>query len=398
MSKNTDNKEYYSPSIKINMGDGYIKETGESSIYAVVYINRKRVKFNTGVSVDPTFFDSFSGQIMNTHPRYSDFNLLINDVRSRLTEIFIRYRLQHAPLSPGRLRKEFKNRNTSLDFYKFLESTIQERIPELSYSSIKQHNVLLSKLREYRPALTFAEIDQEFLMKFNRWMISVKKNSVNTRYNNFKNLKVYLNIARRQGIITINPMDSYSPVRKVQPERYFLTEDQVRGLKALYEKQVLSANDQRILRHFLFMCFTGLRISDLLAIHMEDVVKDMLVFTAYKTRERKPAATKIPLCRFAMQLIKDECPNRLYGPVFNCFAEQTMRRRIKEIVKVAGIHMDLSLHAGRHTFATLFLKKTKNIAALQKLLGHTKIEQTMVYAHILTEDIENEMQKAFSHF
>lgn len=80
------------------------------------------------------------------------------------------------------------------------------------------------------------------------------------------------------------------------------------------------------------------------------------------------------------------------------FTEQTMRKRIKEIVKVEKIQKDLSLHTGRHTFATMFLKKTRNIAALQKLLGHTKIEMTMVYAHILTEDIEEEILNAFGDF
>lgn len=383
------------PTVKISFGDNYIKENGEASIYAVVYLKRKKLKFHTGVSVDPAHFDMESGKILRTHPRASDYNLLIDSTRSRLNDIFIRYRLQYRDLSPTLLRKEYKNYSKHIDFHAFLDAAIKDRKGELSLSSIKQYYVLAEKLKEFQTVLHFADIDEAFISKFNRWLINKKKNSVNTRFNTFKNFKTFLNIARRQRLINSNPLEAYNPVKKVDSDRVFLDEQEVRALKDLYLRNYLKETDQRILRHFLFMCVTGLRISDLKSVMMEDIQKDILIFTAYKTRERKPAATKIPLCRFARQLIQDEAPHRLYGQVFNCFAEQTMRKRIKEIVKVEKINKDLSLHTARHTFATMFLRKTKNMAALQKLLGHTKIEMTMIYAHILTEDIEEEMNNAF---
>ena len=57
----------------------------------------------------------------------------------------------------------------------------------------------------------------------------------------------------------------------------------------------------------------------------------------------------------------------------------------------AKILKHLSFHSGRHTFATLFLKKTNNLAALQKLLGHSNISMTMVYAHLASEDLKREI-------
>jgi integrase/recombinase XerD len=386
------------PTVSLCHGDGYTRENGEATVYAVVYINRRKIRFNTGVTVPPEFYDQATGKVIRAHPMSSDYNLMINSTRARLSDIFVKYRLQYKDITPSLLRKEFKSYSKHIDFHSFLQHAIKERRGEITASSIKQHDVLASKLMEYSPDLTFAQIDEDFLVKFNRWLINKKKNSPNTRHNAFKNLKTYLNIARRKQLITHNPLEAYSPVKRVTPEREFLSEEELRKLQKLYARNYLNKTDHRILRHFLFMCFTGLRISDLKAVQMEDIHKDLLIFTAYKTRERKPAATKIPLCRFALQLIKDESPHRLHGPVFKTFTEQTMRKRIKEIVKVEKIQKDLSLHTGRHTFATLFLKKTRNIAALQKLLGHTKIEMTMVYAHILTEDIEQEIQRAFSDF
>ncbi len=386
------------PGISLSWGDGYKKDNGEATIFAIVYVNRKKVRFNTGLSVLKEEFDSETWTVLPTHEYASDYNLILGSVKARLNEIFIRYRLQHRSISPALLRKEYKAKMTSLDFHSFLKNAIEERKGEITHSSIKQHRVLAANLREFSPDLSFIDLQDDFFSRYNRWLISTKGNSTNTRYNNFKNLKAYMNIAKRSGLIQVNPLDFYMPVRMVQSDRSFLTEDQVRALQALYIKNILGENDKRILRHFLFMCFTGLRISDLKNIQMEDISKDLLVFTAYKTRGRKPASLKIPLCSYAKQLIKDESPHRIHGHVFNCFAEATMRRRIKEIVKAAGIHIDISLHTGRHTFATMFLRRTKNITALQKLLGHTKIEMTLVYAHILTEDIVEEIHNAFDSF
>ncbi len=91
-------------------------------------------------------------------------------------------------------------------------------------------------------------------------------------------------------------------------------------------------------------------------------------------------------------LINDESPHRLRGHIFNLFADQTINKQLKEIMKVGEINKNVTFHTGRHTFATIFLSKTKNLGALKQLLGHSSINETMIYAHILTEDIEKEMQ------
>ena len=74
-----------------------------------------------------------------------------------------------------------------------------------------------------------------------------------------------------------------------------------------------------------------------------------------------------------------------------------MNRHLKTIYESINFDKHISFHSARHNFATLFLRNTKNLAVLQKLLGHTNITETMIYAHVLTEDIENEM-KVFNEF
>jgi site-specific recombinase XerD len=108
---------------------------------------------------------------------------------------------------------------------------------------------------------------------------------------------------------------------------------------------------------------------------------------------------KIPLCEQANRLIHDErstheLPTALsVGKLFNPVTEQRMNANIKDIAHLAGIKKPLTNHSARHTFATLFIKKTSDVATLQRLLGHSRIEETMVYVHISEENLVEQMKR-----
>jgi site-specific recombinase XerD len=99
---------------------------------------------------------------------------------------------------------------------------------------------------------------------------------------------------------------------------------------------------------------------------------------------------KIPLNQFALKLMADE--KRKDGCLFEPCSEQRMNVNLKDIAKKAGINKQLTNHSGRHTFATLFIHQTNDVATLQKLLGHARIEETMVYVHINESDLVKQME------
>lgn len=116
----------------------------------------------------------------------------------------------------------------------------------------------------------------------------------------------------------------------------------------------------------------------------------VLVYWSVKTRTQKRAAVKVPLTSYARQLIRDE--GRTDGLVFNCLSEQQMNIKIKELARDMKIPKDVTNHSGRHTFGTLYIQKTNDVAGLQKLLGHSKITETMIYVHITDTAITEQMK------
>jgi site-specific recombinase XerD len=89
---------------------------------------------------------------------------------------------------------------------------------------------------------------------------------------------------------------------------------------------------------------------------------------------------------------------RKKGKIFQGLpADQTMNRFLKEITKDLEINKHITHKSGRHTYATYFLSKTKDITALQEILGHSSLSETMIYAHVLDES-KQEGVKCFDKF
>lgn len=66
---------------------------------------------------------------------------------------------------------------------------------------------------------------------------------------------------------------------------------------------------------------------------------------------------------------------------------------MKEIAALCGINKRLTTHCGRHSFSTLMLTKGVSIESVSKMLGHTNITTTQIYAKILNEKIYVEVNK-----
>ena len=378
------------PTINIRFREAWKDRNGKSIVQLVVHLDGKKMTFNTGVKVVPEHWDNVKEKVKSKEPEHEDLNLIINTSKAKLNNIFVKYRLQDKQLTYELIKNEYERPNMGFDFLTWMEQEIEERRGEVTDSTASQFRAHLMKLKSFKKKVAFADLSSDFFALFNRHMINKLKNNSNTRWNTLKTFRTFMNIAKRKGIITYNPLDRM-PVKRAQTDRIFLDESEVKKLIELYHKKSLGDNLQGVLRHFLFSCHTGLRISDLVRIRQEDILRDMLILVPHKTKNSSGITVRIPLVPFAVQLVKDEAERRVNGMVFKTLSEQKMRLYLKDIVAYAKIKKTVNFHSGRHTFATLFLKKTKNVAALQKLLGHQNINQTMVYAHILTDDLEHEM-------
>lgn len=377
------------PSVHVNINKSYKKNNGQCAVYLVVHLNYKTVRFNTSVTVDPEKFDEQKGRVKGNTKDVKDANLIIEQCLARMNDIFVMYRLQNFELSAEVLKKEWINPTRRIDFYVFLDETIKERSKELAHGTIAHHKSVLTKLKKFRPELSFSEINCDLIEDWRRWLRNKEKNDTNTIHSNLKILKAYLNIAVRKEIIKTNPFNRIK-LQLAKVDRVNLTADELNDCWQLYKSGSLTAAKQSILRHFLFMCFTGIRISDFKKLTRENIVNDFLIYNVHKTKNIKKNMIKVPLAKFALQLIEDERSRT--NLLFNSISEQKMNEFIKKICESIGIDKAVTNHSARHTFATLWLDQTNDLAALQQLLGHSSIVETMMYVHVTDAHTKKQMK------
>lgn len=376
----------------------YKKQDGTITIYLRLYIKRKRVLISTGISVEEKYWDKQKFKVKPSHKNSKDYNLVIDNLKARANLIFVRYRLLNEDLTPEIFRKEIKNPSTYIDFYEFWESQMTARDKLISPNTVKSHKSVLEKLKEFKSSLKFSEIDEQFIYDFKRYLKVRKNNNNNTIQKNLGTLKAYLNIAVKKDLIRKNPFATV-PIKKFKSNIEYLTRDEIQLMVDAYFSDKLPVNYSHVLQYFLFSIFVGgLRISDVKRIKIDDIIGNILTVNVYKLRDVNAEVVKIPLTELAKKLISRELKTKESGLLFRCYSDQVTNRLLKKVAIKLEIEKDINFKMARHTFATLFLEETDDIATLQKLMGHSRITQTMVYAHVTPIKKEKQMEKFSKRF
>ncbi len=85
--------------------------------------------------------------------------------------------------------------------------------------------------------------------------------------------------------------------------------------------------------------------------------------------------------------------NRKGGKVFPMMSNQRINSYLKEIADLCGIKKNLTFHMARHTFATMSISKGVPMESVSKMLGHTNIRITQIYARITNKKVERDMEE-----
>jgi integrase len=223
----------------------------------------------------------------------------------------------------------------------------------------------------------------------------IGKNTANLYFVHFASA---MNEAVRRKIVASNPTKFLSkedkkPIKAPKPQRGYLTIDEVKALIATDIKRYQTK------QAFLFAVFCGLRISDIRALKWGDLSNDGNQWRASVLMQKTKERLELPLSDEAMKWLPERGgasnDTLVFGNLPNALG---INRGIKEWAKQAGIEKDICFHVSRHTFATALLTMGADLYTTSKLLGHTNLSTTQIYADIVNQkkaDAVNVLGKAF---
>ena len=149
----------------------------------------------------------------------------------------------------------------------------------------------------------------------------------------------------------------------------------------------------------LFAINTGLRQMELLRLTWKQVNMDeKLLYVNNQVYMSKTGKVRtIPLDNKAMEILNKRFNNRNTDYIFTYhdkeIKQDLMTHKFKSYVKKAEINPKLNFHSLRHTFASWLVQKGATIYDVSKLLGHSTIKSTEVYAHLRVDELRGAVER-----
>lgn len=369
----------------------YKKADGMRQVLLQAIIDRKRAKVNLGFYIHEDHFDSRRQCMKAKHPNAKEFDAEFFAAIAKANSIASKYRLANKLLTPEEFRNEFVDPSDGMDLIKFIRHELELKRSTISENTYKQHNTVLNRLRLFRKSIPFKSISIELMQKFKTYLLKDCGNMNSTVEKLMKIVKQYISDARNKGITVSDPFKVIK-IKTFKSNRSALSMEEVKLMEEYYDSADCLPKHKKLLRYFLFSCYTGVRISDISKIKWNNIHGDLLIFTPTKTRHKQQDVT-IPLRPVDKKYLPPFTPGNV--PIFDTFSDPKSNEYIKEVADILKIKKRVTYHTSRHTFGSLFADADGNIVALQKMMGHSDIKTTMGYVHTSAESLIKAKKKVF---
>lgn len=309
---------------------------------------------------------------------------------SQLTEAIKAKRLVEAAAG----QHGFVDSNKSnASFYKFFDQIMETKNTLSGRSNYSVWQGCRKQLTRYYPDenTTFEHITSEWLngarIFFEQKAKTKSGNNISkaTASAYFNKLRAVINAAYAKGIIIRNPLAQVKSIKPEQTKRTYLTIEEVRNLvKTECRYDVLK-------RAFLFSCLTGLRWSDINKLDWSQVSQLQGIHRIIFNQQKTGTLQYLDITEQAFNLMGEQ---ENHGRVFNGLKYSSwMNVEIIRWCLEAGITKHVTFHSARHTFAVSLLCNSVDIYTVSKLLGHSEIKTTQIYADIIDSVRKDAMHK-----
>ena len=364
---------------------------GLNSIYILVWFGRcHKRKINTGVKIKKACWNS-TKQVIENHPSAFFLNRQISQKRLELENLIAGKLKPDEPFGPkdlDRLLYAAKNpESTSPDFIAYMFKSMQNS-PQLKEATIQNQYKTYIRLKNYYGILPFDTISYNLLRDFNARCIKdgLAQNTISCQH---KNIKAMLNRARVEGVYTY-PEQKWPYLNfkfpKIKGNRDCLTKQELATLEAAKLPDHLDIAR----RMFLFICYTGLRISDFVRIKSDMLDADgVLHVIPQKTETTSSAKVMLPLkTLFAGKPYHLWESFNFQFPTLDANFGERFNYALKQIALAVGIKKHITAHVGRHTFLTQLASVSGNVFTVMLMGGIKSMDTALVYVH-LAQDLQS---------
>lgn len=378
-------------------------KNGDAPVYMRVTVDGRFLEASLKRGVNPKVWNEKKQRSTGRDRLSLELNDHLDDTLARLLKIHQRFTDEKKIINPKTILDEWNGRveKPKMLCEVFKEDNLKYR-QRLEIGDVVLNTVLRNKRAERylgefirkrynADDIPFSSIDNAFVRDFHLFLRVDKKQEQNTANKYCKILKRIVTLALDNKWMEINPFQGMRFQAKAT-NRQFLTEKEL----ATIMNKTFTLERLNVVRDiFVFCALTGLSFSDVEGLKPEHVsVDDDGNYWIHKARQKTKNVCSIPYLESA-RAIADKyaghplCKKR--GVLLHVISNQRMNSYLGEIAGICGINKPLTMHIARHSFACLALANGVSMEIIARMLGHSDIRTTKIYAKVIDKSIAEQM-------
>jgi integrase/recombinase XerD len=400
-------------SIKLILRNDKVDKAGEAPLYLRVIKDRKTKFISLSLKLKPNEWDEDKQKVKKNHNNSARLNAYISqkvaDAKGEIADLERR----NLSTTARKLKEAIKGKPLT-NFFDYSDNLCEKRKGALAYSTYNNYKTYLKKFEKFvgHRELMFEDITVTLLKDFASYCSSVLGNNNTTINFSLKIMKIMFKEAQKEDLIPLDlfPFNKFV-VKKEKSTRRYLTAEQFQGFMDL---EVSSKYKAQIIKDmFIFSVFAGgLRFGDMIELKWKNYDKNAGKITKIIRKTGRQHSIKIG--QKAIDILenyshKDQKQEDIIFPFANIddvyFTDKEHRSLLtgrasalnymylKKMGKKLELPFNLSFHISRHTFATRALNNGMRIEHVSKLMDHSDIGITQVYAKIISSELDNAVDK-----
>ena len=378
--------------------NGSKEKDGIVPIMGRVTINGTVAQFSCKQTIPKTLWDAKGNRAKGKSAEARDINLALDNIKAQIIKHYQRISDREAYVTAEMVRNAYQGigseYETLLGAFDKDNATFQKRVGTdrvkgtyMARIRARNHVAAFIKANYKRSDLSMLELTPDFIKEFAVFLSTDRGLQNGSIWTNCMWLKGVVMRAHFNGLIPRNPFAQFHISPNIK-EREYLTEEE---LKTLMSHEFADAKLSYIRDIFVFASFTALSFVDIKELTTDDIVEVNGEKWILSKRHKTKIPFQVKLLDIPLQIIKRYEEFQTDKSVFPNLNYWSICKPLKKMIRECGITKDISFHCSRHGFATLALSKGMPIESVSRVLGHTNIVTTQLYAKITTQKIDHDL-------
>ncbi len=386
-----------------------VRKDGRAPILCRITVNGTSVSFASQLHVKPEMWNVKENKAEGKGSEVKQINKELDKIRKGLRTHYEKIFNGIGPMTADRVKSSYLGFDRSCrtlmqvfeshnhDYAHFVENGIRQRSTYERYEMVFRHLQEFLEKKYRLKDIAFADLRLSFIMDFESFLRTKKNLSNNTVCVYITPLRKMISIAQNNGWLDYNPFANYH-LSLHRNEREILTMSEINRIIQLEispkKKNVALTRDM-----FIFCTFTGISFIDLKGLTCENIKETNSGKWISFQRQKTGVWCNIPLLQTPMKILESyRCKKKKGTTLFELPHYVTMICALRRIIQLCNIDKKVSWHTSRHSFASeICLMNGVPIETISRMLGHTDVKTTRIYAQTSNTIIERDMLNLAEH-